>query len=91
MTNKGVNVELQGNNIKTWYYNPSKIKKWAGRKFNVVTTRPVGFALPPSQLEPNFTKRKGFLQRLNNLEKKFNRMRMLSALADQFIIDLQLK
>ncbi|HEY5916396.1 MAG TPA: class I SAM-dependent methyltransferase [Chryseolinea sp.] len=91
MTNKGVIVDRQGNNFKTWYYNPSRIKRWAGARFKVVTTRPVGFALPPSQLESNFTRRKGFLLRLNNLEKKFHRVSILSGMADQFIIDLQLK
>jgi hypothetical protein len=84
-------MDIQGNNIKTWYYNPSRIKRWAGPLFKTVTTRPVGFALPPSQLESDFTRRKGFLLRLNNLEKKFQRIGILSVMADQFIIDLQLK
>jgi hypothetical protein len=91
MTNNSVILDLQGNSIKTWFYNPSKIKSWAGSRFKVVTTRPVGFALPPSQLESDFTRRKGFLLRLNNLEKKFQRVSFLSAMADQYIIDLQLK
>lgn len=91
MTNRGVFTDLHGSNLKTWYYNPTRIKKWAGSKFKVVATNPVGFALPPSQLESNFTRKKGFLLRLNKLEKKFQRVSILSALADQFIIDLQLK
>ena len=91
MTNKGVAVDMQGTNLKTWYYNPARIKKWAKANFKVVTTRPIGFALPPSQLESDFTRRKGFLLRLNNLEKKFHRVSILSVMADQFIIDLQLK
>ena len=91
MTNKGIAVDIQGTSIKTWYYNPSKIRKWTGSKFKVVTTRPIGFALPPSQLESNFTRKKGFLLRLNSLEKKIHKVSILSTMADQFIIDLQLK
>jgi len=91
MTNKGIAVDIQGTSIKTWYYNPSKIRKWTGSKFKLVTTRPIGFALPPSQLESNFTRKKGFLLRLNSLEKKFHKVSILSTMADQFIIDLQLK
>lgn len=91
ITNKVTAVDMHGNNLKSWYYNPSSIKKWTKANFKVLTIRPIGFALPPSQLESDFARRKGFLLRLNKLEKKFHRVSILSAMADQFIIDVQLK
>ena len=91
LTNKEVIINLQGTNLKTWYYNPSQIKKWSGRKFKLMTTVPIGFALPPSYLERYFSKRKRLLLRLNIFEKKVDRLSFLSGMADHFLIDLKLK
>ena len=68
-TKKSVNAELQGAFVKTWYYSPSQVKSWAA-EFSPVSLKPIGFALPPSYLQKFFSKRKKFLGKLNNLEKK---------------------
>ena len=84
-------LDLQGTNLKTWYYNPSQIKKWSGNRFKLITTVPIGFVLPPSYLEVYFSTRKRFLLRLNILEKRFDHVPFLSGMADHFLIDLKLK
>lgn len=91
LTGKEVILKLQGNTLKTWYYNPSQIKKFSGKKFKHIATRPIGFAMPPTYLEHYFSKRKRLLLRLNKLEKKFGGVSFLSGMSDHFLIDLQLK
>ena len=91
MSSKEVLYTYQGSTMKSWYYSPSQIKTWAGKKFNVVTTVPVGFAIPPVHLESHFSERKRLLLKLNKVEKRFNHLSFLSGMADQFLIDLQLK
>ena len=91
LTQKEVINKIHGANIKTWYYNPSQIKKWAGKKLRIVATTPVGFVTPPSYLEYQFSHRKRLLLRLSRLEKKFHQMSFLSGMSDHFLIDLQLK
>jgi len=91
MTSKEVIIDLQGTHLKTWYYNPSMIKKWAGSKFKLISTRPVGVLLPPSSLEQNFSNKKGLLFRLHRLEKRLEHLSFLSGMSDNFIIDFQLK
>lgn len=91
LTRKEVINKIQGATLKTWYYNPSQVKKWASNKLKVVATTPVGFATPPSYLEYQFSNRKRLLLRLSRLEKKFNHVSFLSGMSDHFLIDLQLK
>ncbi len=91
MSSKEVMADLEGTLIKTWYYNPSQVKKWSQEKFNVITTKPIGLLLPPSYLENFFLKRKTLLLRFHTLEKKLNRFSFLSCLSDHFLIDLKLK
>ncbi len=91
MTSNEVIVNLGGNFLKTWYYNPSQVKEWAGDKFKLIKIKPVGFALPPSYLETYFSKRKRLLLRLNKLDNKIENFSFLSGTADHFLIDLKLK
>lgn len=90
LAQKRVERGLFGANIKTWYYSPSQIRKWAD-KFSVVTTKPVGIALPPSYLHSFFYKHRRLLVSLNRLEKRVNKWSGLSGLADHYLIDLKLK
>jgi ubiquinone/menaquinone biosynthesis C-methylase UbiE len=90
LSKKSVDATSHGASGKTWYYSPSQIRKWASR-FAVVTTKPVGIALPPSFLHSFFHKRRRFLASLNRMEKKLNAWSSLSGLADHYLIDLKLK
>lgn len=91
LTRNEVINNVQGINMKMWYYNPSQIKKWAGSKLKFIAASPVGFATPPLYLEHQFYGRKRLLLRLTALEKKFTHVSFLSGMADHFLIDLQLK
>jgi ubiquinone/menaquinone biosynthesis C-methylase UbiE len=64
-TKEGVEAGLLGANIKTWYYHPAQIRKWTSKRFEVVATKPVGLALPPSYLQKFFSTHRRFLWRLN--------------------------
>lgn len=89
-TSDEVIVDMQGTKIKTWYYTPGQIKKWSQKKFKLIRTIPIGFAIPPTYLEPYFSRRKNLLLQLNRLEKKIDHLSFLSGMSDHFLIDLQL-
>ena len=91
LKSKGVLANLHGVDIRTWYYNPSVVKRWAGKKFQLVGTRPVGILLPPSYLENFFEKRKKTLRFLNKIDRVLSNMSFLSYFSDHYIIDLKLK
>jgi ubiquinone/menaquinone biosynthesis C-methylase UbiE len=90
MTRKEVMADLQGTQMKTWYYTPSQIKKWSKHAFRHVTTKPVGFAIPPSYFETFFSRKKGLLLQLNRMEQALDRFSFLGSMADHFLIDLRL-
>jgi len=90
-TSKAVMANLHGVPLKTWYYSPFDIGELAARKFNRVGLKPVGIALPPSYLESFFRSRPGLLLRLNALEKRMSTTTAFAAMADHFIIDLELR
>jgi ubiquinone/menaquinone biosynthesis C-methylase UbiE len=90
-TSEEVIANLHGAFVKTWYYSPSQIREWSNENFDVVRTRPIGIALPPSYLDSFFLRKKRLLIGLHKLEKKINQHSLYSGLADHFIIDLRLK
>lgn len=90
-TSGEVITETQGTVLKTWYYSPSIIKRWAAEHFNVMETKPIGLALPPSSLDTFFLRRKRLLMRLNKLEKRLFNHSLYPGMADHFLIDLKLK
>ena len=90
-TNDEVIADLNGATLKTWYYQPRMIKKWAKASFTLVRKVPVGISVPPSYLEKFFSTRKRWLFWHYNMEKKLRGYSFLSAFADHFIIDLKVK
>ena len=90
-SNKPVEVVIEDVSIPTWYYSPKRVRKYFGRGFDLKNTLPVGFFLPPSYLEPFFSKRKKWLSLLNRWEKKATQRVWLAGLSDHYLIDLQLK
>jgi ubiquinone/menaquinone biosynthesis C-methylase UbiE len=90
LTSKEVITEVQGSEMKTWYYHPSEIKKWSKKQFRIINMKPIGLTLPPSYLERFITFKQHWLLYLNKVEKKINNPSLFSGMADNFIIDLQL-
>lgn len=89
MTKKEVMAEVDGTLSKVWYYKPSQIRKWSTKKFRTVNIQPIGFMLPSSRLEPFFSRKKKWLNLLNNLEKKASRFKVFSGMSDYYLIDLK--
>ncbi len=90
LTAKETFSDLHGPNLQTWYYHPSQLKTWSKENFKLVSLRPIGVALPPAYLERFFCVRKRWLLGLNKIENKLSKTSLLSAMADNYIIDLQL-
>lgn len=78
-----------GNSIQqTWYYSPQGIRKIFSDRFRVVQVRPVGIAIPPSYLNPFFSRRSIALALLSRLESMLS-FSFLSNYADHYFIVLQ--
>lgn len=90
LTSKEVMSNFYGENVKTWFYNPSQVKKWAMKKFSLVALKPIGLALPASYLESFFKFRSELLLKLNGIDTKV-KASFFSGMADHFIIDLKLR
>ncbi|HYG00787.1 MAG TPA: methyltransferase domain-containing protein [Chryseosolibacter sp.] len=86
----GIQTNLHGTMLNTWYYSPSQVTRWTNAAFTKMNSQPIGIALPPSYLEPFFKTRKRWLLKLNALEKKW-KMSFLSGCADHYLIDLRLR
>ena len=54
-SNNGTLVNLNGSELKTFYYNPGRIKKIFQKYFSAATVKPVGFFIPPSYLNNFFS------------------------------------
>ena len=77
-----------GMSIDTWYHSPKQLCRVFKESFQVRQTRPVGFFLPPSYLDPAFKKRNGLLKFLNRLEKTCPENRVISSWSDHFLLHL---
>ena len=90
-TKKMITADLNGHDLKIWYYKPGEIKKWAAPAFSTARILPVGFTVPPSYLENFFRRKQKTLLLLNAIEKRISRFKMLASFSDHYIIDLKLK
>ncbi|MEJ1239035.1 class I SAM-dependent methyltransferase [Chryseolinea sp. T2] len=84
-------VQLGGVSFKSWYYNPAQIARWSEGRFKVVRKIPVGLLTPPVALEAKFQKHKPLIFRLSRWGRRLDSSSFFSGLADNFLIDLQLK
>ncbi len=86
----GVLANVDGRDVKTFYYSPTHIIKMASG-FNTNRVQPVGFFVPPSYLNPFFQKRPKTLLKLQNMDKKREKSQNLASVSDHFLICLQKK
>ncbi|KAA1244131.1 class I SAM-dependent methyltransferase [Aquimarina sp. RZ0] len=87
-TNRVVIANVDGTQVNTWYYNPINIKKVAEGFFNIDTTYPIGFCIPPSYLEPFFRKKSILLKTLQHIDILFKRFSFVSKYSDHYLISL---
>ena len=84
----GILANVEGKNVRTFYYSPTDIVQIAtGYKTNLV--QPIGFFTPPSYLNPFFQKRPKTLQKLKKLDENRQNSKNLASLSDHFLICLQ--
>jgi SAM-dependent methyltransferase len=85
-TNKALEVQVEGEQVPTYYHRPGDVKKMLEKTHHIHLISPVAFFLPPSYLEAFFRKRKYLLRILNNLERWFARGEKLASWSDHYII-----
>ena len=86
---EAVMAQVEDKHVPTWYYSPKEFTQFFLNDFDVIRTRPVGLFVPPSYLNPAFTKRKwllGFLGAMERLSPNF-----LSNAADHYYITFRKK
>ena len=90
---KGANAiaNVNGEKVTTFYYNPKDIVNLAHLNFDLQQSRPIGFFIPPSYLEPFFKNKPQLISLLQLLEKRITNVSWLSKYADHYFIVLQKK
>lgn len=88
LSKKGVEVTLNSQIQKTFYYSPAEFKKITETEFRVLLKIPIGIIIPPSYLEP-FFKNKTRLLKILNFKEKLLSFSFLSNFADHYFIVLQ--
>ena len=74
--------------IPIWYYSPRTFAAHFA-EFETIQVQPIGFALPPSYLDPFFQNHPRWLSWLNQMEKRWGHWPAWAGLADHFWILLQ--
>ncbi|MEZ4774618.1 MAG: class I SAM-dependent methyltransferase [Bacteroidia bacterium] len=87
---EAVQVKLESEIVDTWYHTPRDVVKLLQPLFDVQALMPVGFAVPPSYMNPFFSKRPRLLRRLAAWDKKLAERPGLSPFADHYLIDAKL-
>ena len=78
-----------GETVQTWYYSPNWIKKHLPGNIQFESMKPIGFFVPPSYLNPFFSKRPKFLKVLRSMETKISKLNFLAAASDHYLVHLQ--
>ena len=84
-------ANVDGENVKTYYFNPKEVVNLASGIFEAKQLKPIGFFVPPSYLEPFFRNRPKWISVLNSLENTAKNHSFLSKYADHYLIALQKK
>ncbi len=80
-----------GATIDTWYYSPREFSAVFEENFSLHAIRPIGLALPPSYLDPFFSRRPNLLARMKAWEKRWGDGAWGASLADHYWLLLQKK
>lgn len=81
-------ANVEGVNVKTWYYNPKEIVAFSKPLFIKNKVKPIGLAIPPSYLENSFLSKKPLISILKGIDVVFTTS-FLANYADHFYIELQ--
>lgn len=75
----------------TFYYSPKEIRTMFSANYEVVTTRPIGFFVPPSYLNPFVERHKILFSIFRKLDKVISGFGFLSNYSDHYLIHLKRK
>ncbi len=82
-------ANVDGEKVKTYYYNPKDIVNLANVNFDLQRLKPIGFFIPPSYLEPSFKNKPQLVSLLKSLEKRIKNVSLLAKYADHYFIVLE--
>lgn len=82
----GVNANVGTTFQKTFYYSPKEIQNHFSESWNFTRVIPIGLFLPPSYLDPFFSKHLWLLKLLRSAEKIFGRFSFCADYADHYLI-----
>lgn len=88
-TSTFVLANVDGVDVKTWYYSPENVRKLAEPYFKVKKQKPIGLFLPPSYLEPFFSRHEYLLRLLAKAEAILGSTSFFSGISDHFYIELE--
>lgn len=83
----GIEANVDGVAVKTWYYSPRWISEHSLMK--TIAIHPVGSFIPPSYLEAFIKKRPKFFEKLKRWERKQENSQKAASRSDHFFIYLQ--
>jgi SAM-dependent methyltransferase len=86
---EGVNTIIDGSEFKTWYYSPKEMQFFFTEGFKAQHISGVGLFVPPSYLNPFFSKKKLLLKLFSALDKVFCNFKWTTNYADHYIIHLK--
>jgi ubiquinone/menaquinone biosynthesis C-methylase UbiE len=86
----GVAANVEGKNVMTYYYSPKRIQSLASQ-FKTIQLNPIGLFVPPSYLDPFFTKRPKKLEKLLKKDLKRVKNHKFSSISDHYFICLEKK
>ncbi len=86
-TNDFVVANVEGASVKTWYFNPSDLKKMS-IDLRSIKCKPIGLWVPPSYLERSFLGRRSILPILKLLDRISN-WSFFSKYADHYYIEFE--
>ncbi|MFT3793551.1 class I SAM-dependent methyltransferase [Flavobacterium sp.] len=82
-------ANVDGQSVLTYYHNPSKTAALASGYFDLKTVHPIGFFVPPSYLEPHFSKKQKLVSFLDSCDIALANSGFLARHADHYLINLQ--
>ncbi|WP_046743941.1 class I SAM-dependent methyltransferase [Kordia zhangzhouensis] len=89
-TNENVIANVDGVNVKTWYYNPKDISALAREHFIPKKIKPIGVTIPPSYLENSLAAKFPIISICKGLDSILTAS-IFSKYADHFLIILEKK
>lgn len=84
-------AHVDGQKVKTFYYNPKDIVNLANTRYFVHTLKPIGFFIPPSYLESYFKNKFKVISFLRTLDQIIKNITWLARYSDHYLIVLQKK